>query len=147
MLVTTDSKAPMSYVLRAVPIISVVGTLLSALFGTALVATPLLLRRWLGTVGVLTASLLLVVSPSLLYYSRFARNDLFIAVWTVLLIVSVWRYRDDGRLRWLLVASAALALSFATKETTYLTAALLLTYVSVTLSFALVEQLKVGFFV
>jgi predicted membrane-bound mannosyltransferase len=119
-----------------------VARLPSALFGTALVATPLLLRRWLGTVGVLTASLLLVVSPSLLYYSRFARNDLFIAVWTVLLIVSVWRYRDDGRLRWLLVASAALALSFATKETTYLTAALLLTYVSVTLSFALVEQLK-----
>jgi len=114
----------------------------SALFGTALVATPLLLRRWLGTVGVLTASALLVVSPSLLYYSRFSRNDLFIAVWTVLLIASVWRYRDDGRLRWLLVTSVALSLSFATKETTYLTAALLLSYVSVTLAFELVSRLN-----
>ena len=114
----------------------------AALFGTALVATPLLLRRWLGTVGVLATSLLLIVSPSLLYFSRFARNDLFIAMWTVLLIASVWRYRDDGRLRWLLVISAALSLSFATKETTYLTAALLLAYVSVTLSFSLVGQLE-----
>jgi predicted membrane-bound mannosyltransferase len=114
----------------------------AALFGTVLVATPLLLRRWLGTVGVLATSLLLIVSPSLLYFSRFARNDLFIAMWTVLLVASVWRYRDDGRLRWLLVISAALSLSFATKETTYLTAALLLAYVSVTLSFSLVGQLE-----
>ena len=114
----------------------------AALFGTALGVTPLLFRRWLGTAGVLTTSLLLAVSPSLLYYSRFARNDLFIAMWTVLLFASVWRYRDDGRLRWLLVAAGALALSFATKETTYLTVALLLVYVSVTLSFSLVSQLE-----
>jgi len=109
----------------------------AAVAGAALVATPLLLRRWLGSVGVIATSVFLVVSPSLLYYSRFARNDIFVAVWTVLLIAAVWRYRDDGRLRWLVVLGAALSLSFTTKETAYLTAALLLLYLSVVLAISL----------
>ena len=111
-----------------------VSRLPAALFGSALVATPLLFRRWLGGVGVIATALFLVVSPSLLYFSRFARNDIFVAVWTVLLVAAVWRYRDDGRLRWLVILGAALALSFTTKETAYLTAALLLLYLSVTLA-------------
>ncbi len=117
-----------------------VSRLPAALFGTALVATPLLLRRWLGSVGVVAASLFLVVSPSLLYFSRFARNDIFVAVWTVLLITAVWRYRDDGRLRWLLLLAGTLALSFTTKETAYLTAALLLLYLSAVLAFRLASM-------
>jgi uncharacterized protein (TIGR03663 family) len=36
-----------------------------ALAGTALVATPLLLRRWLGSVGVVVAAVALTLSPSL----------------------------------------------------------------------------------
>ena len=114
-----------------------VSRLPAALFGTALVATPLLLRRWLGTVGVIAASIFLVVSPSLLYFSRFARNDIFVAVWTVLLVTAVWRYRADGRSRWLVLIAAALSLSFATKETAYLFSAMLLLYLSVTLAWQL----------
>lgn len=111
-----------------------VSRLPAAFFGAALVATPLLLRRWLGATGVIATALFLLVSPSLLYFSRFARNDIFVAVWMVLLITAVWRYRDDGRRRWLIVLGAALALSFATKETAFLQAALLLVYLSVTLA-------------
>jgi uncharacterized protein (TIGR03663 family) len=116
----------------------------AALFGTALVATPLLLRRWLGGVGVVLTSLFLVVSPSLLYFSRFARNDIFVVVWTALLITAVWRYRDDGRPRWLVLIGAVLALSFSTKETAFLSAALLLLYLSATLAIALAAQTAAG---
>jgi len=112
----------------------------AALFGTALVATPLLLRRWLGGVGVTATALFLVVSPSLLYFSRFARNDIFVAVWTVLLVTAVWRYRDDGRSRWLALLAATLAFSFATKETAFLSAALLLLYLSATLATRLAQM-------
>ncbi len=108
-----------------------VSRLPAAICGAALVATPLLLRRQLGSIGVVWASALLVISPSLLYYSRFSRNDLFVAAWTVLLIAAVWRYLEDGRLRWLLLVSAVLSLAFCSKETAYLTAALLLIYLSV----------------
>ena len=108
-----------------------------ALAGTALVATPLLLRRWLGTMGVIAAAIGLTISPSLLYFSRFARNDILVALFAALIVVSIWRYRDDGRVRWLLVLGTALALSFAAKESTYITVALLLVYLNATLTAAL----------
>ena len=112
----------------------------AALAGTALVATPLLLRRWLGHTGVVVAALLLAVSPSLLYYSRFARNDLLIAPATVLLVVGVWRYRDDGRTRWLVAIALAMALSFSMKETAYLTTAIMLLYANAALTGALLDR-------
>jgi len=101
-----------------------------ALFGTALVCTPLLLRRWLGGPGTVLAALFLCVSPSLMYYTRFAREDAFIALFTVLQFIAVWRYRDDGRERWLLLFAVATAFAFATKESAYLTAAVLLLYLN-----------------
>ena len=117
-----------------------VSRLPAALFGTGLVATPLLFRRWFGSVGVVATAVFLVISPSLLYFSRFARNDIFVAVWTVLLVAAVWRYRDDGRKRWLYLLAGTLALSFATKETAFLSAALLLLYLSVTLAIQLASM-------
>lgn len=110
----------------------------SAVFGTFLVITPLFFRRWLGNYGVILASLFFALSPSLLYYSRFARNDIFIALWTVLIICSILRYREKRNFVWLLVLSAALALSFTTKETTFLTAAIILLYLSFLLTYRLI---------
>ncbi len=108
----------------------------AALAGTALVASPLLLRRWLGGTGTVAVATLLALSPALLYFSRFARNDVPIALLTLLLVVAIWRYREGrdetadataahGGLRWLLLAAAALALSFTAKESAYLAAAAL----------------------
>ena len=97
--------------------------LLPALFGTVLVGLPYFLRRELGRYGALATAVLLTVSPSMLYFSRFIRNDIFMAVWTLALLVVMWRYMERPRTA-LLVAWAALwALAFATKESSYLTAA------------------------
>ncbi len=115
----------------------------AAFFGAALVALPLLLRRWLLPAGVVVATLLLAISPSLLYYSRFARNDLFMAVFALLLVTAIWRYRDDGRFRWLVVAALALTLSFCAKETAYLTAAILLLYVNAVLTGVILDRREV----
>ena len=112
----------------------------AAIAGTAIVLTPLLLRRWLGSAGTVLAALFLALSPSLLYFSRFAREDIHIALWTVLMFIAVWRYRDDGRDRWLALLAAGLALGFATKESVYLSAAVLLVYLDVTMAFALADQ-------
>ncbi len=111
-----------------------------ALAGAVLVLGPLLFRRWLGNVGVLAAGTLIAFSPVLLYYSRFSRNDVPAALWTVLLIAAIWRYRDDGRERWLVLVAASLALSFATKETAYLFAGLSLLYINATLTSSLLRQ-------
>jgi uncharacterized protein (TIGR03663 family) len=112
----------------------------AALAGTALVCTPLLLRRWLGAVGTVLAALFLALSPSLLYFSRFAREDIYIALWTALVFIAIWRYRDDGRDRWLALLAAGLALGFATKELVYLTCAIVLVYCDVALTLAFLDQ-------
>ncbi len=112
----------------------------AALTGTAIVATPLLLRRWLGNVATVSAAVFLAFSPALLYYSRFAREDIYMALWTVLLFVAVWRYLQEGQERWLALVAAALALSFATKESVYLSVAVLLLYLDVSLTLALLDQ-------
>ena len=110
----------------------------SAVFGTSLVITPLFFRRWLGNSGMILASLFFALSPSLVYYSRFARNDVFIALWTVLIICSILRYREKRNFVWLLALSAVLALSFTTKETTFLTAAIILLYLNFLLAYRLI---------
>jgi uncharacterized protein (TIGR03663 family) len=112
----------------------------AALFGAVVVAMPLLLRRYVGATGVIAMALLLAVSPSLLYYSRFARNEAFVAVETLLLAVAIWRYRREGGMRWLVALAVAVALEFATKETAYLIAAVFLLYVNGALTGVLLDR-------
>lgn len=99
-----------------------------ALFGVGLVLVPLILRPRLGQFGALAAAFLLTFSPALLYYSRFARNDIFMAVFTLALVGAMWRYLDEKKNRWLYLAAALVALGFTTKETQYLVIAILGSY-------------------
>jgi len=98
--------------------------LVEALFGALLIFVPLLLRPRLGNVGTLLVALMLAFSPTLLYFSRFARNDIFMAVWTLALVGVVWRYMDEKQTKWLYAAAALMALGFATKETQFIVVAL-----------------------
>ena len=100
-----------------------------ALFGVVMVGLPYFFRRWMGRAGALTAAVLILVSPSLLYYSRYIRNDIYITVWTLLLALSLFRYVSDRRPVWLSVASATLILSIATKEVAFITAFIGVTFV------------------
>src|SRR5262249_19754364 len=68
-----------------------------AIFGSATVALPLLLRRQLGSAGALAASVVLCISPSFLYYSRFGREDAYAAFFTLALIVAIFRFLDRPR--------------------------------------------------
>ena len=90
------------------------------LFGTALVGVPYFLRDYLGRPAALLAGVMLTLSPTLLYFSRFSRNDIIMVFWATALMVLMWRYVNEGRHRYLYLASAVLALMFATKETAYL---------------------------
>ena len=94
----------------------------AALCGTALIILPFFLRRQLGRTSALILCGLLAFSPAFLYYSRFTREDIYFALWTMLFFVGFIRWLDArggrGAQRWLLVAAAGFALSWATKEST-----------------------------
>ncbi len=94
---------------------------LPALLGTIVVALPyVLFRNRMGTWGAITAAGLLAISPGILYFSRFARNDIYIVLITLVLFWTMWAYMDTRRFRYLVIASATLAIGFATKEIMYL---------------------------
>ncbi|MGI8549297.1 MAG: flippase activity-associated protein Agl23, partial [Dehalococcoidia bacterium] len=106
----------------------------AALAGTALVFLPYFLRHWIGRWGALAASAMLIFSPTALYYSRLIREDIFVAVWTAGLFISVWGYSRGRQNRWLYLAAGCLALGFANKEITFMLAAILLVYTDVLLA-------------
>lgn len=94
--------------------------LLYAIAGTSLVILPLFFRSRLGALGAIFTSVMLAFSPALLYFSRFARNDILMAVWVLGMVICMWRYIDEGRERYIYIAAALLAFAFASKETSYL---------------------------
>ena len=95
-----------------------------ALFGAGLVALPYFFRDHLGRYGALLAAVMLALSPTLLYFSRFGRNDIIMVFLAVALLILVWRYIHEGRRAYLYISSAILAVMFASKETAYLLVAI-----------------------
>ena len=91
-----------------------------AIFGVFMVMSPLLLRRWLGRLGTAVASILLLISPSILYYSRYIRNDIYVTVWTILLIAALFHFLYSRKPFWFYLGAAVLMLSLATKENAYI---------------------------
>ena len=90
------------------------------LFGAALAMLPYFFRNYMGRAGALVTSLILALSPSLMYFSRFGRNDILIAFFASALLLLMWKYLKEGKNRYLYIASGLLALIFATKETSYI---------------------------
>ena len=103
--------------------------LLPALAGIALLlAVPWLLRDYLGRWGTLLAVAILALSPAFLYYSRFLRNDIYIALLTLVAMGSLLRYAQRPQRRWVLLAAGSLGLGVATKENTYITGFIFVTF-------------------
>ena len=85
-----------------------------ALMGTSMVAMPYFLREQLGHVAAFTAAVLLAIGPSYLYFSRFAREDIYVAAISFALLVVVFRFLDRPRFWGPPAIGALIALGFAT---------------------------------
>lgn len=87
-----------------------------ALMGIALVALPYLLRRQLGRTAALSAGVILAVSPSILYYSRFAREDIYLAAVLLAVFVLCFRFVDRPRVLTLCTIFGLASFAFGIKE-------------------------------
>ena len=95
--------------------------LLPALAGIALVAAVWhLLRDALGRWGTAITLIGITFSTGFLYYSRFLRNDIFIALLTLLAMAALYRFLHDPRRRWVILAAIAFGVSLITKENAYI---------------------------
>lgn len=84
--------------------------LVPALAGVTLTALPWLVRRQLGSIGALSASLLLASSPILSVTARSAGGDALALCAILLLGIALVRYSDSGHDRWVWTAGGAIAL-------------------------------------
>ena len=95
-----------------------VGRILPALFGTLIVPLiyPIYRLGYLDQKQTLVAALFLAVSPCMVYFSRFLRNDIYIAFFTLALLVAILYYFERGQVRYALLAGAAAGFGMSTKE-------------------------------
>ena len=94
-----------------------------ALLGVLVVMFPLLLRRWLGRTGAVIASVMLLISPELMYYSRYIRHDIPAIFFALLMLYGILQYVDGEqprRARWLWIVAGALLGMLASKEVSFI---------------------------
>ncbi|ERG99331.1 MAG: TIGR03663 family protein [Haloquadratum sp. J07HQX50] len=87
-----------------------------AIIGGLLPLAAWLFRSRLRRIEVIVLAVLFALSPLLVYYSRFMRNDVLVAVFAIFALGFIIRAIDTGKLRYILMSAAALGLSFTTKE-------------------------------
>ena len=106
-----------NFILRLLPVIG----------GSFLVITPFLFTRMTGKIVAYSTSALLITSPILLYYSRFARNDILIVFVTILIIYSIFSYINSKTFsnKTLIYLASLLSIGFCIKETQYISIFLL----------------------
>ncbi len=113
--------------------------------GTALVAAPWLLRRQLGRWPVFALMGMLAISPTTLYFSRFAREDMQFALFTFLMVATMIRYiadyADGSRYhyRWLYLFGVSTGMAYAAKESIYLNLAMLGAFMAIMIAIEIVR--------
>lgn len=106
---------------------------LAASFGVLTVILAMLLSPFLGRMGAFLATLLIVFSPSFMYFDRFTREDAYIAGATFMLVVFLFRYYRSRQPLDLWLASVGFIIAFCTKESIFLTIAVIGTYLFIRL--------------
>ncbi|MBL8050462.1 MAG: TIGR03663 family protein [Anaerolineales bacterium] len=88
-------------------------------------------RRYLGRTGALIAGALMVISPFMLYYGRYVREDPYPVFSGVLMLYAILRYFEVGKSKYLIMVAVALAIHFLAKETSFIYTAQALIFLAV----------------
>ena len=93
----------------------------AATFSVLAVAFVLLAyRRFLGRVGALVAGLLFVISPYMLFYGRYTRNEAFIQLMGVIMLYALLRYLETGQRFPMYLFTFSVVMHFTIKETSFI---------------------------
>jgi DNA-binding beta-propeller fold protein YncE len=100
------------------------GRIYAALLGVFMVMSPLLFRRWLGRWGTILACVMILISPLLMYYNRYIREDTPAIMSSILMAWAILMYlkgpeNQKRRAHWLYILSAAMIWNLGSKETAF----------------------------
>lgn len=77
-------------------------------------------RRYLGRTGALIAGFLFLISPYMLFYGRYTRNEAFIELIGVVLLYGMLRYLETGDRLSMFLVTLATVMHFIVKETAFI---------------------------
>ncbi|MDO9546828.1 MAG: TIGR03663 family protein [Pelolinea sp.] len=85
-------------------------------------------QRYLGKFGSIAAGAMFAISPFMLFYGRYARNDVICVFLGITAIYAFLRFFETNQNKYLYYFTVFLALNFTAKETAYIFAAQLLVF-------------------
>ncbi|MBL8131258.1 MAG: TIGR03663 family protein [Anaerolineae bacterium] len=96
-----------------------------AALGVLMVLSPLLFRRWIGRYGALLASIMILISPLLMYYNRYIRHDTPSMLAAILMTYAIFMYLDGPahlrrKARWLYLLAGGMIWNLGSKETAFI---------------------------
>ena len=92
----------------------------AALFSIATIWMAWYWRRYLGSWGAILAGIMMVISPFMLFYGRYVREDVYAGFSGVLLLYSILRYFENGKSKYLFLVTIALIIHFLDKESSFI---------------------------
>ncbi len=95
------------------------------LAGIGMVAMTWFFRRYIGRTGALVAGILMTISPSLLFHSRYIRDDIYITFFLMLWVYGAFRYLDTRQRRWLTLIMVGMSLGILSMEAHFISGAIL----------------------
>lgn len=91
-----------------------------ALLGVIIVMFPIFLRKWLGKAGSIAASVFFLISPLMLYYSRYIRHDIPAILGALMMALAIWRYIEEREFKYLVLLALGQGILYASKEVSFI---------------------------
>jgi uncharacterized protein (TIGR03663 family) len=112
----------------------------AALFSIAAILFIWNYRRYLGRIGAILASIMMLISPYMLFYGRYVRNEAFVALFGVIMLWAILRYIETGQKRYLFYTTLMTVLHFTAKETAFIYTAQALIFLALFLVYRVSQQ-------
>ena len=112
----------------------------AALFGIAMIVFLWYYRRYLGRVGTLVAAGMMLISPFLLFYARYVRNDIFSALFGIVMVWAIFRYLETGEAKYTYWLTSVAVLHYTTKETSFIYTAQALLFLGILFVYQITQK-------
>lgn len=97
-------------------------------------------KRYLGKNGVIAAAVLFTISPFMLYYGRYARNEAIAIFFCLATVWATLRYLDNGENKYIYLTAVFTSLHFSTKETAFIFTAQLMIFLGLLFIYRISKQ-------
>lgn len=95
----------------------------AVIFSIATIGFVWFYRRYLGRSGMFIAMAMMLISPILLFYGRYVREDIYAVLSGIVMIWGMLRFLETGKAKYTLWVTLPLVLHFTDKETSFIYAA------------------------